>query len=259
MTLRARRLAVPFGIALVFWGAPLIVIAARPNLAAALILLAIVGGANSVEDVAVFTLLQRTVPDEILTRVLGVVWGLAMGAVAVGSIAAPGLVDAIGARSAFVVVGAILPVLTLLSYRRLVEIDNSVAPAEELDLIEHVPMFAPLPIATKERLAASLEPLSVDAGQVVIEAGDAGERFYIVGSGELDVDAAGRHATAEAGDYFGEIALLRDVPRTATVKAKVDSQLCALHRDAFLAAVTGHSAARAAGHEIAEARLARVT
>ena len=76
-----------------------------------------------------FTLLQRTVPDEILTRVLGLFWGLAMGGVAIGSIAAPALVEAIGPRPAFVVVGSILPLLTLVTYRRLVEIDRAVAPS----------------------------------------------------------------------------------------------------------------------------------
>ena len=256
MALEGRRLAVVFGLALVFWGVPLVLIGPRPDFLAALILLAVVGAANSVEDVAVFTLLQRIVPDEVLTRVLGVVWGLAMGAVALGSIAAPALVDVLGAQTAFVVVGAILPLLALLAYRRLVEIDDAVAPAAELDLIADVPMFAPLSIAAKERIATRLVPVTVSAGEQVIRAGEAGDRFYVVGSGALEIDAPGRRVSAGRADYFGEIALLRDVPRTATVTATADSLVYALERDDFLAAVTGHSAAHAAGREVVEARLA---
>jgi MFS family permease len=257
MTLEGRRLAVPFGVSLVFWGLPIALIAPRPYFAAAILLLAIVGAANSVEDVAVFTLLQRIIPDDILTRVLGVTWGLAMGAVALGSITAPVLVEAIGPRAAFLVVGSILPLLALATYRRLAHIDKGIAAATaELEFIDQVPMFAPLSVAAKERLAANLEPVSVPAGEVVIRAGDAGDRFYIVDRGELDIHAGGLHVIAQHADYFGEIALLRDVPRTATVTAAVDSELYALQRDDFLAAVTGHSAAHAAGQEVARARLA---
>jgi MFS family permease len=256
MALETRRLAVAFGIALVFWGAPIMLIAPRPDLFAAVFLLAIVGAANSVEDVAAFTLVQRIVPDDILTRVLGVLWGLAMGGVALGSLAAPAIADAIGTRTAFVVVGSILPLLTLAAYRRLIEIDRTVAPAAELDLIERVPMFAPLSVAAKERVAANLVPISVSTGEVVIRAGDPGDRFYIVGDGEFEIDAGSHQARAHKADYFGEIALLHDVPRTATVRAAMDSQLFALQRDDFLAAVTGHSAAHAAGKAVAEARLA---
>jgi MFS family permease len=259
MTLGGRRLAVTFGLSLVFWGVPIMLMASWPNLVPAIFLLAIVGAANSVEDVAVFTLLQRIVPNEILTRVLGVLWALAMGGVAVGSIAAPALVHGIGARAAFLVVGSLLPVLTLVTYSRLAEIDHVAAPAPELDLIERVPMFAPLSIAAKERVAANLVPLSVQAGGLVIRAGEVGDRFYIVGDGELDIFAEGLHRTAQQADYFGEIALLRDVPRTATVKATVDSQLYALQRDDFLEAVTGVEAAHAAGHAVAEERLAQLS
>jgi MFS family permease len=259
MTLRGGRLAAPFGLSLVFWGVPITLVAVRPYFGAAVLLLAIVGAANSFEDVAVFTLLQRLVPNQMLTRVLGLVWGLAMGGVAVGSIAAPAVVRAIGARPAFVVVGSILPLLTLLAYRKLIAIDRTVAPAPELELIDRVPLFAPLSIATKEQVAARLLPVSVAAGKVVIQEGDAGDRFYIVRDGELDIDAGGRHTTAHEADYFGEIALLRDVPRTATVKAAVDSNLYALQRADFLSAVTGHSAAHAAGEAIAETRLKRAT
>jgi MFS family permease len=257
MTLGGRRLAVPFGLALVFWGLPIMLIGPWPELAAAIFLLAVVGAANSVEDVAAFTLLQRLVPDRILTRVLGVLWSLAMGGVALGSIVAPVIIEAIGPRPAFVAVGAILPLLALVAYRRLVEIDRAVVPAPELALIQQVPMFTPLSIAAKERVAAKLARQAVTAGQVVIRAGETGDRFYIVGEGELEISADGLNTTAREADYFGEIALLRDVPRTATVKALVDSQLYALQREDFLAAITGHEAARAAGHAVAEQRLAR--
>jgi MFS family permease len=256
MALEGRRLAVVFGLALVFWGAPLLLLAPQPSFVAAVVLLAVVGAANSVEDVAVFTLLQRLVPDDVLTRVLGVVWGLAMGAVALGSIAAPALVKALGPRVAFAVVGAILPLLAILTYRRLVEIDRAVVPAAELDLVKGVPMFAPLSIAGKERVAASLIPVSVAAGDAVIRAGEIGDRFYVVGSGALEVDAPGRRVTAGAGDYFGEIALLQDIPRTATGTATADSLVYALERADFLAVVTGHSAADAAGREVVETRMA---
>jgi MFS family permease len=256
MALEGRRLAVVFGVALVFWGAPLVLIAPQPSFAAAVFLLAVVGAANSVEDVAVFTLLQRLVPDDVLTRVLGVLWGLAMGAVALGSIAAPGLVKVLGARAAFVVVGAILPLLAILTYRRLVEIDRAVAPAAELELVKGVPMFAPLSIAAKERVASSLTPTAVAAGDTIVRAGDSGDRFYIVESGALDVEARDRRVTAGPGDYFGEIALLREIPRTATVTATMDSVVYALERDDFLAVITGHSAAEAAGREVVDARMA---
>jgi MFS family permease len=258
MTLRGQRLAVSFAVSLVFWGLPIALLAPGSYLAAALLLLAIVGAANSIEDVAGFTLLQRTIPDEALARVLGLVWGTAMGGVALGSVAAPGLVHALGPKPAFLVVGAILPAVTLAMYNRLRALDRGRVAGAELQLIDRVPMFAPLSIAAKERIAAKLIPLDVAAGECVIRAGEVGDRFYVVAAGEFDVDVDGRHTSAHETDYFGEIGLLRDIPRTATVTALVDSKLYALQRDDFLAAVTGHSAAAAAGEAVVEARLGHV-
>ena len=257
MTLGGQRLAVPFGVALVFWGLPIALMGPLPDLPFALLMLAVVGAANSVEDVAAFTLLQRLIPDRILTRVFGVLWSLAMGGVALGSIAAPALVEAVGPGQAFVAVGAILPLLTLATYRRLAAIDRDATPVPELALVQQVPMFQPLSVAAKERVAANLASLSVPAGAVVIRAGERGDSFYLVDDGALEITAEGLRTTAAAGDYFGEIALLRDVPRTATVTALVDSRLYVLQRNDFLAAVTGHEAARSAGHAVAEERLAR--
>ena len=129
-----------------------------------------IGAANSVVDVAGFTLLQRTVPDAVLTRVLGVTWGLAMGTVAIGSFVAPAVLDLIGLKPTLLVVGAILPALVLLSYRRLSEIDHDIAPASQLALIERVAVFAPLSLVAKERIASHLIEVDVAAGDVVIRA-----------------------------------------------------------------------------------------
>ena len=119
----------------------------------------------------------------------------------------------------------ILPFLTIATYRRLVEIDGAVVPAPELELIDRVPMFVPLSIAMKERVAATLVPLSVSPGELVIGAGEVGDRFYIVADGQLDIDVGGLQAAAKEGDYFGEVALLRDVPRTATGRRQATSEL----------------------------------
>jgi MFS family permease len=255
VTLEGRRLAAPFGLAIGLWGLPIALVAPRPYLPVALLLLAVVGAANSVEDVAGFTLLQRIVPDDVLSRVLGVVWGLAMAGVGVGSIAAPLLVRVLGPRASFAVVGSILPVVTIVVWRRLVAIDREVgAPTDELALVDGVPLFAPLSVVAKEHVAGRLTKVAVAAGEVVVRAGESGDRFYVVADGELEI-VNGVHERAGRGDFFGEIALLRDVPRTATVRATVPSELYALDRDDFLGAVTGHSGVQAAGEAVVEQRL----
>jgi len=92
-----------------------------------------------------------------------------MGGLALGSISAPAIVAAIGPRAAFVVVGSILPVLTLISWRWLVRIDTrSKRPTAELDLVGAVPLFAPLSVAAKEHVAARLTKIDVAAGEVVV-------------------------------------------------------------------------------------------
>ena len=253
-TLHSRRLANAMGVALIFWGLPIALIAPWPYLPAAVLLLAVVGAANSVEDVAGFTLLQRIVPDVALSRALGLVWGAAMGAVGVGSIVAPAVVALVGPRTAFAVVGAILPVVTLLSWRGLQKIDRQVTgPTDELEVVSEVPLFEPLSLVAKEHLASKLTRLHVEPGEVIVRAGETGDRFYIVGEGELEI-TNGACGSCHGGDFFGEIALLRDVPRTATVRATEPSDLYALEREDFLAAVT-HSAVRAAGDAVADERL----
>jgi CRP-like cAMP-binding protein len=117
-------------------------------------------------------------------------------------------------------------------------------------------MFAPLPAPTLEALASSLVRVDVPAGQTIFRQGDHGDRFYIVDSGEVEIVIDGEIATVLGpDDYFGEIALLRDIPRTATARARGAAQLYALDRDTFLGAVTGHAASTEAAEGVVVARL----
>jgi MFS family permease len=256
--LTGRRLAMPFALALVLWGVPIALIAVEPNRATALLLLFVVGVGNAIEDVAGVALVQRLVSDEFLGRVLGVLFGLAAAGTGLGAIAAPVLVDALGVRGALVTTGAFLPAVVLVSWRALRRMDASAsAPTERLALLDAVPMFAPLPVAAKEQVARSLVKLDVRAGAEVIHEGEVGDRFFIVADGQLEVTASGRHVNdCGPGDYFGEIALLRDVPRTATVTARDAVELYALERADFIDAATGHAAGRDAGEAIVHQRLA---
>jgi MFS family permease len=255
-TMRSRRLAEIFALSLFGWGIPIVLFAPSPELVAALVLLAIVGASNSIEDVSGFTLLQRAIRDDALSGVLGLIWGAAMGALAVGSILTPILVRELGARTAFVLVGVLLPVLTVVGFRRMRALDDVAAPTRQQLLVNEVPMFEPLSLAAKERLATKLVPLDVAAGTAIVRAGDVGDRFYLIDSGTVRIGLEGGERQAGPGDYFGEIALLRDVPRTATVTAATATHLFALERADFLAAVTGHALAEAAAHDVVDARLA---
>ena len=255
-TIHGSRLARVFALSLLGWGLPIVLIAPSPELIGAFVLLAIVGASNSVEDVSGFTLLQRAIRDDALSGVLGLIWGTAMGALALGSIATPVLVRELGDRTAFVLVGLLLPVLTLAGYRRMRALDAESAPTRQQDLVDAVPMFAPLSLAAKERLAARLVPVDVPPEATVVRAGDVGDRFYIVDSGTVRIALESGEKESGAGEYFGEIALLRDVPRTATVTAATPSRLYALERADFLSAVTGHALAEAAAEDVVGARLA---
>jgi MFS family permease len=254
-TYHGNRLARVFAISLFGWGLPIVLVAPSPELAVALVLLAIVGASNSVEDVSGFTLLQRAIRDDALSGVLGLIWGAAMGALALGSIATPILIRELGARTAFVLVGFLLPVLTIAGFRRMGALDELAAPTRQQLLVDDVPMFGPLSLAAKERLAAKLVPLDVRAGETIVHAGDVGDRFYIVDSGTVRIGLANGEKQSGAGEYFGEFALLRDVPRTATVTAATATRLYSLERADFLAAVTGHALAEAAAQHVVGARL----
>ena len=252
-----QRLASDFAFGLLLWGIPIALIGIFPQPPLALILLAIVGVGNTVVDVAALTLLQRTVPDEVLTRVFGVIQSVFIGTVGLGAIFAPLMINAVGIRWALILTGALLPLSAGLTWRRITSLDaDVVAPTKEIALLRTMPLFRPLPATTIDELALSLIPVHAAAGTEIVREGDPGDRFYVIESGEVDVSLDGEHVgTMGAGDHFGEIALLRDVPRTATVTAKSEVSLRALERDEFLSAVTGHPASVEAADAVVASRL----
>jgi MFS family permease len=252
------RLASDFGIGLALVGLPLALVGVFPETGSTLVLLALVGAGTTVVDVAGLTLLQRVVPDEVLTRVMGVVQSVFVGTLGLGAVLAPALIALLGDRGALLATGAFLPVLTVLFWSRLRALDGDVATAPpSVDLLRTIPIFRPLPAATLEELAGDLQPVHVEAGRSVVRQGETGDRFYIVADGELEVTVDGHPGEPLGpGASFGEIALLRDVPRTATVAARTDVDLLALDRDTFLTAVTGHEESEAAAHAVVASRLA---
>ena len=239
---QTRKLGLTLGLGVLLWGAPIAVIGVWPDRVTALLLLGVVGLGNSLVDVPAFTLLQRAAPNEVLARVFGVLETAILLTVAAGAAVTPLLIHFAGLRGALIVTGAFLPAVTALIWPQLRALDASAPePRRELALLEAVPLFAPLSNPTLETIAANLVPLAFPAGSAVVREGGTGDRFYIVESGRLEATQAGQHLSdLEEGDFFGEIALLRDVPRTATVTASSDVRLLALDRDEFVAVVTGH-------------------
>jgi MFS family permease len=251
------RQAADFGLGIFIWGVPIALVAIWPNQAFVLVLLAVVGIGNTIVDVSGMTLLQRSAPDEVLARVFGVLESLLLLTVALGAIAAPLLLNWLGTRGALIVAGALLPLVVIPAWPRLNAIDQAAeVPVERLELLRANPIFAPLPGSTLEQLAHALEDVRAAAGEEIVRQGESGDRFYLVKDGALDVYVDGELVQSlEPGGSFGEIALLRDVPRTATVRARTDVVLYALDRRHFLAAVTGFGPSLSAAEGVIGMRL----
>jgi MFS family permease len=253
------RLASDFALGLLAWGIPIALIALVASPPFALVMLAVLGIGNTLVDVAGLTLLQRVVPDQVLGRVLGALESVFVASFGIGAALAPVLIDVLGTRGALAVTGAILPVCAVLAWPVLRSLDRETGEPERASLLRSVPFLAVLPDPAIERLARLLDPVPVTPGEVVVAEGEPGDRFYVVEEGRFEVAAHGRVVSSVGpGDYFGEIALVRNVPRTATVKALTEGRLLALDRDEFVAAVTGHAPSAEAADAVVRLRLGGV-
>ena len=251
------RMGLVFAVALAGWGLPIAVIGLAPVPVVAIGALLVTGFSNGTLDVAGYTLLQRIVPSEARVNVLGFLESLIGVAVAAGSLASPLLLGAFGMPGALLVTGAILPVAaTVIGPRLRSSSEASVVPEHELSALRRVALFAPLPLATIEDLARSAEPAVYARGEILMREGEPGDQFVVITAGRVDVSQRERVLrSCGPGEGVGEIALLRDVPRTATVRAADDTTAYVLTAGPFIAAVTGHAIAAATAESIVNERL----
>ena len=251
-----KRLTSVFAIALAAWGLPLVVIGGWPVALLAVFGLFVTGICNAVLDVSGFTLIQRGVQNEDRVTMFGVFEGALGVSLLVGSLLAPALIAALGARGAFVVAGAILPVVAVVTWRPIARGARRGALTDELStLLRSNPLFAPLPLTALDRLAENLELVSFEPGDVVMRKGEPGDQYVLIAEGEVEVRDDGHLLrVCGPGDGVGEIALVRRTPRTATVVARTRVAGYGIAAATFLAAVAGPAAAAAVA-AVASARL----
>ena len=254
---RVTRLGRSFIAGMLAWGLPLVFLAATPTAALAYLALVVVGIGNAVVDVAGFTMVTRLAGSRMAGRALGALEFVALAGLATGSILTLPLLHAFGVRGTLALLGGGLAGLALAHAVRFRRLDRAMpAPGPEAGLLGSLPMFAPLPLAVTELLAAETEPRQFPAGAVVMREGEAGDHFHLIVDGAAAVSVRGvPRPSLQRGDCLGEIALLRGIPRTATVTAERPLHTLALGREAFLTAITGNSMSKAAADTLAARRL----
>ena len=253
-----RRLGRPILAAALMFSVALAALAFGLGLAGTMALLAAAGASDTLLEVAIRTLLQRSVPPQLIGRVFGVLEGFTMAGYALGALLVPLLVHLGGSRLALLGVAAVLPIAAVAGGRALFGLDaETPVPVVEIALLRSLPLFAELPAPAIEGLAAALTPVHLPAGAVLIRQGDPGDAYYAIAAGELDALQDGHFLRrCGRGEGVGEIALLRAIPRTATVIAHSAATVYELNRELFLTAVLGHAPTQRQADRIADARLA---
>lgn len=248
-----RHLLRPLLAGLAVWAAAFVVLAFEQTIGLALGCLALAGAGRAIVDVTGRTLLQRAAPGNLVARVFGLLEGLSMAGLAIGSALVPAMIALGGVSAALVGVALVLPLSAAVAGRRLLTIDRrATVPIVELGLLRTLPMFSALAPPVLEGIARSLSLVAAERGEIVIRRGDVGDRWYVVADGELSVSRDDCELTRLGrGSAFGEIALLEDIPRTATVTALAPSRLFALDKEDFLDAVSSHPRTLETVHGIA--------
>jgi MFS family permease len=251
---RTGRLGRLLAIALCVWGGTFALLAFTAVVPVAIALLVVVGIANAFVDVSSMGLIQGTVPDRDRSGALGAMSALVSLGHVGGVLVASLLLTVVGEQAAIVLVALMLPGMAIALWPRWRRLDEAVVvPVERLDALRACALFQPLTLAQLEHLAARMQRVSYDAGDPIVREGDPGDGFYLVTEGEVRVSKDGRELRRMgAGSSFGEIALLRGVPRTASVTALGPVTGWRLDAAAFLSAITGNTWSRAAAEDIAQ-------
>jgi MFS family permease len=251
---RRRGLALTLLVGGIVLGVPIALVGLKPWPALALLAWGCLGLGYSTVKSTGMTLVVRLCTDREMLSVLGGLESTFVGFTGFGLIVAPLLITLAGVRATLAITGLLLPLISLARVRSLGRVENRApVPGPEFALLRAYPIFAPLPLATVEMLARRLIWVDAPAGTRVIEQGGIGDHWYLVADGALEVSKDGLPLRRlSAGEGFGEIALLRDVPRTTTVRAIAPSRMLALDRASFLQAVGGVAESHDAAQAIAE-------
>jgi MFS family permease len=239
------------------WSVPLLVMAAVPSPLTTVVALAVIGLMDPWVNLGLETIPQRIAPEHAISRVYAAVDSSLTGAMALGALVAPWLLGTVGLRSALAIMGVVVTAYAASTWPHMRHLDARLTPPVALPLLRSLALFAPLQPSVLEAVARKLVEIDVATGAVVVAEGEVSDRFYVIESGEVRVTRAGAVLRTEAaGDFFGEIGLLRDVSRTATVTAVAPTRLYALDRADFLDAVTGQDESLAATEDVVSRRLA---
>ena len=222
-------------------------------------MLAVVGMSNAILDVTGYTILQRATPNAARVAVMGLVDSVAAGTAALGGFLAAILVSGLGVEGALVVTGAVLPIAAAILLPSLRPAEAAAAGNQgSARLLRADPLLQLLSLSVIEELAAGMRAVAYEDGEDLIREGETGDEYLIIAAGEVAVSQDGRLLQhLGPGSGVGEIALLRQIPRTATVTAVGPVEACVLHCDAFLAAITGQVGARRVADRIADDHLGR--
>jgi MFS family permease len=246
-----------FAIGALLFGAVLAV-TGYGGVAVAIIAMVPLGLGFALIEGSIMGVIPRLADDAVIGRVYGVCEVSYAGFGALGAVIAPLLLHLVGVPGTFAVLGVAYLAVVLAVIRQLGRLDQGEQVAERVrGLLHGVPFLTPLPLPQLERLVRGARPVALQAGDVPLRAGDVGEDFFVIDQGEVEIVEYNRKCGPGTG--FGEIALLRDVPRTATVRAIGDVQLWAVDRPAFLTAVGAVDAVRTAADDVVTDHLSRTS
>ncbi len=252
------RLGFDMTVGVALWAIPLLLVTIWPTPAACFAAAILIGLGNPLVDVNLDTIMQRLAPDEVLGRVFGALESCLIATAALGALLMPLLLDLTSLRVGLAVLAVPVAGLALAGLPAMIRLDNRLREPAGLSLLRGLDLFAPLDPGALEQLAHSLTEARFAAGEVLVAEGGESDLFYVIQSGRVEVTQGDRVLRQEGpGEYFGEIGLLRDVPRTATVTALEETGVYALSRADFLGAMSGrHTESRLIAEATVRRRLA---